>query len=138
MSGNRCPDMVLGNRCRETGVWIWFWEIGVGKQVSGNRCLDSFWIQVSGNRCLEFNCLETDVWIQLSLRIEYPETDVLISNLTRTYGEKVSGYKCPGNRCLGNRWSSSENYTLTKQKPRKTQLTLPGMIICCALEVVPS
>jgi hypothetical protein len=29
------------------------WETGVGKQVSGNRCLDSFWKQVLGNRCLE-------------------------------------------------------------------------------------
>ena len=35
---------------------------GLGKQVSGNRFLDSFWKQVSGNRCLEINCLETDVF----------------------------------------------------------------------------
>jgi hypothetical protein len=76
---------------------------GSRKQVSGNRCLDSFWKQLSGNRCLEINCLETDVWIQLSLSIECMETDVKISNVTCTYGEKVSGCKCPGNSCLGNR-----------------------------------
>ena len=80
VSGNRCLDVVPGNRCRETGV------------------LNPF-----GNRCLEINCLETVVWIQLSLSIECPETDVKVSNVTCTYGEKVSGYKCPGNSCLGNR-----------------------------------
>ena len=44
---------------------------------------------------------ETGVWIQLSLSIEYLETDVKVSNVTCTYGEKVSGYKCPDNWVTG-------------------------------------
>ena len=92
-SGNRCLDMVPGNRCRETGVLIPF----------GNRCRETGVLIPFGNRCLEINCLETVVWIQLSLSIECLETDVKVSNVTCTYGEKVSGCKCPGNSCLGNR-----------------------------------
>ena len=34
VSGNRCLFFLEGNRCRETGVWIWLQETGVGKQVS--------------------------------------------------------------------------------------------------------
>ena len=80
VSGNRCLNMAKGNRCRETGVLIPF-----------------------GNRCWETGVRETGVWIQLSLSIECPETDVKVSNVTCTFGEKVSGYKCPYNSCLGNR-----------------------------------
>ena len=74
MSGNRGLIFLGGNKCRDTGVLIRFHETsvgkqvagyGLGKQVSGNRCLDSFWKQVSGNRCLEINCLETDVFCPL-------------------------------------------------------------------------
>jgi hypothetical protein len=91
-------DFLGGNKCRETGVWIWFQDIGVGKQVSGygsrkqvsgNRCLDSSWEQVSGNRCLESfwkqvsgnRCLDS-FWNHMSgnrcLEINCLETDVWI------------------------------------------------------------
>ena len=74
---------------RETGVWIWFLETGVrkqvsdflgGKQVSGNRCLD----MAPGNRCWETGvlipvgnrCRETAVLIPVGNRCR--ETGVLI------------------------------------------------------------
>ena len=104
VSGYGFGKQVSGNRCRETGVWIWFREIGVGKQASGNRCL----LIPFGNRRRETGVLKSIVWIQLSLSNECLETDVKISNVTCTYGEKVSGCKCPGNSCLGNRWTSSK------------------------------
>ena len=106
--------MVLGNRCRETGawiwfqktgVWIWFREIGVRKQVSGNKCLDSFWKQVSGNRCLEINCLETDVFCPLGNLCHW---DLPVQSRRETmvlgFGKQESGYgfgkQVSGNRCL--------------------------------------
>ena len=102
VSGNRCLIFWGGNRCRETGVWIRFQETGVGKQVSCFLVETGVGKQVS---CflLETGVRETGVWIQLSLSIECPETDVKVSNVTCTFGEKVSGYKCPDNSCLGNR-----------------------------------
>jgi hypothetical protein len=83
VSGNRCLDMVPGNRCRETGVLIPF----------GNRCQETGVLNPFGNRCRETGvlipfgnrCRETVVWIQLSLSIECLETDVKVSNVTCTY-----------------------------------------------------
>ena len=106
LGGNRCQDIALGNRCRETGVLI----------PVGNRCRETGVLIPLGNRCretgvgkqvsgflVETGVRETGVWIQLSLSIECPETDVKVSNVTCTSGEKVSGYRCPDNSCLGNR-----------------------------------
>ena len=45
--GKQVSGYGFGNRCWEIGVWIWFWETGVWKQVLGTRCLDSFGKQAS-------------------------------------------------------------------------------------------
>ena len=43
VSGNRCLDMIPGNRCRETGVLF----------PGGNRCRETGVLFSLGNRCRE-------------------------------------------------------------------------------------
>ena len=83
VSGNRCLIFWGGNRCRETGVWIWFQETGVGKQVS------CFLVETGVGKQVSCFLLETGVGKQVSGN-RCRETGVLIP----------CGNRCQGNRCL--------------------------------------
>ena len=100
----RKQDFFGGDKSRETSVWFVSGETGVGKQVSGydsrkqvsgNRCLDSFWNQVSGNRCLVSfwkqvsgnTCLDS-FWKQVS------GNRCLDSLWKQVSGKQVSGFNC--------------------------------------------
>ena len=64
MSGNRCLDMIPGNRCRETGVLFpggnRCRETGVLFSL-GNRCRETGVLIPCGNRCQGNRCLDSIV-----------------------------------------------------------------------------
>ena len=69
VSGNRCLDMVPGNRCRETGVLIPFGNRCRETRVLipfGNRCREIGVLIPFGNRCRETGVLKSIVWKQMS------------------------------------------------------------------------
>ena len=84
VSGNRCLDMIPGNRCRETGVLI----------PVGNRCRETGVLIPLGNRCRETdvfrhsgNLCHWDLPVQ-----SWRETMVIgINGLKTSVGIQVSG-----------------------------------------------
>ena len=76
-SGNKCLICFGWNRCRETGIWIWFQETGVRKQVS--------WFLLESGVRKQVSCFLLETGVRKHVSRFLLETGV---------GKQVSGFNC--------------------------------------------